>query len=159
MRAVVQRVRWAEVQVDGQAVGRIEHGLLVYAGVAEGDTAADAEYLADKVAGLRIFSDEQDKLNLSVRDVRGGVLAVSNFTLLADARKGRRPAFVKAARPEAAEPVHRAFVEALARRGVPVAQGKFGAAMRIFSEADGPVNIILDSPPPDSGAGGDPGDT
>jgi D-tyrosyl-tRNA(Tyr) deacylase len=154
MKAVVQRVRWAEVEVDGRVVGRVERGLLVYAGVAAGDTAQDAWKLADKVANLRIFEDEADKLNLSVQDVRGGVLAISNFTLLADARKGRRPAFAGAAGQEAAGPIFECFLAALRQTGLPVAQGVFGATMRIRSEADGPVNILLDL----SGAPPEPGE-
>ncbi len=148
MRAVIQRVRLASVAVDGETVGRIEQGLLVYIGVATTDGAADADYLAEKVANLRIFPDKQGKMNLSVQDVRGGVLAVPNFTLLADARKGRRPAFVKAAPPEQAEPLQEAFVSGLRDRGCPISRGVFGAHMLIDSLADGPVNIVLDSPPP-----------
>ena len=151
MKAVIQRVRWAEVEVDGRIVGRVERGLLVYAGVAVGDTAQEAWKLADKVANLRIFEDEGGKLNLSVQDVRGGVLAISNFTLLADARKGRRPAFVGAAPQEVAGPVFEGFVAALRATGVTVQQGLFGATMCIRSEADGPVNILLDIGPAGSG--------
>ena len=158
MKAVVQRVRWAEVEVGGRVVGRIERGLLVYAGVAVGDTLQEARRLADKVANLRIFEDDLGKLNLSVQDARGGVLAVSNFTLLADARKGRRPAFVAAAAKEAAAPVFEGFVGALRAAGLDVQQGVFGATMHIRSEADGPVNILLDMPaggPQGSGPAGD----
>jgi D-tyrosyl-tRNA(Tyr) deacylase len=144
MKAVVQRVRWAEVEVEGRVVGRIERGLLVYAGVAVGDTLQEARRLADKVANLRIFQDDAGKLNLSVQDARGGVLAVSNFTLLADARKGRRPAFVGAAGQEVAGPIFDGFVAALRAAGLTVGQGVFGATMHIRSEADGPVNILLD---------------
>ena len=144
MKAVIQRVRWAEVEVEGRVVGRIERGLLVYAGVAVGDTVQEARRLADKVANLRIFPDDLGKLNLSVQDARGGVLAVSNFTLLADARKGRRPAFVAAAGPEIAGPIFDGLVACLRAAGVPVQQGVFGATMHIRSEADGPVNILLD---------------
>lgn len=147
MKAVVQRVRWAEVEVEGRIVGRIEQGLLVYAGVAVGDTLQEAQKLADKVANLRVFEDDGGKLNLSVQDARGGVLAVSNFTLLADARKGRRPAFVRAAGQEVAALVFDGFVAALRAAGLSVQQGVFGATMHIRSEADGPVNILLDMPP------------
>ena len=146
MRALVQRVAEAAVEVDGRTVGRIGEGLLVYVGVAVGDTVRQAEWLAEKVAHLRIFRDEQEKLNRSVLDVGGEVLAVSNFTLLADARKGRRPAFVAAAGYEQARPVDEAFVEALRASGVAVATGSFGASMAVFSEGDGPVNIIIDTP-------------
>jgi D-tyrosyl-tRNA(Tyr) deacylase len=146
MKAIVQRVDWAEVNVDGEIVGRVEKGLLVYAGVARGDTAATAEKLAEKIANLRIFEDEQEKLNLSVRDARGGVLVISNFTLLADARKGRRPAFIDAAPHDQARPVHEALLAALRQQDVPVAAGEFGAHMNILSAANGPVNILLDVP-------------
>ncbi len=148
MRAVVQRVAWAEVEVDGRIVGRIEKGLLVYAGVAVGDGDAQACWLAEKVANLRIFTDEAGKLNLSVSDLGGGVLAISNFTVLADARKGRRPAFVAAAGADEAQPVHEAFLAALRGRDIGVATGVFGAKMAIRSEAAGPVNVVIDTPPP-----------
>jgi len=147
MRALVQRVAWAEVEVDGKVVGRIEKGLLVYVAVGVDDTAGDAAWLAERVANLRIFEDEAGKLNLSVQDARGGVLGVSNFTLLANARKGRRPAFAEAASFEQARPIHEAFLEGLKRRGVPVLTGVFGAKMAIRSQAAGPVNVIVDSPP------------
>ena len=146
MRAVVQRVAWAEVEVDGRVVGRIGKGLLVYVGVGVDDGPAEADWLAGKLAGLRIFTDREGKLNLSVKAVGGAVLAISNFTLLADARKGRRPAFTAAAAAEQAEPVHEAFLAALRQQGVDVQTGVFGAKMAIRSQADGPVNIIVDSP-------------
>ncbi len=146
MRALVQRVAWAEVEADGQVAGRIEEGLLVYVGIGAGDSAGDADWLAEKVAGLRIFEDEADKLNRSVRDVRGGVMVVSNFTLLADARKGRRPAFAAAAPAEQARPLHEAFLDALDKQGVRVETGLFGAKMAVRSQAAGPVNVIIDTP-------------
>jgi D-tyrosyl-tRNA(Tyr) deacylase len=148
MKAVLQRVSWAEVEVDGRVVGRIERGLLVYVGVRVGDDSAGAEKLAEKVAGLRIFQDAGDKLNLSVADVGGSVLAIPNFTLLADARQGRRPDFIDAARPEQAEPLYDAFLAALRRAGLSVATGCFRAHMHIRSQADGPVNILLELPAP-----------
>ena len=147
MRAIIQRVAWAEVEVEGRIVGRIEQGLLVYAGVGVDDGAVQARWLAEKVANLRILTDEAGKLNRSVRDVGGRVLAISNFTVLADARKGRRPAFVAAAGSEQARPVHEAFLQALRDEGVGVEMGVFGAKMAIRSQADGPVNVIVDSPP------------
>ncbi len=147
MRALVQRVGWAEVVADGRNVGRIEAGLLVYVAVGVDDTRADAEWLAAKIADLRIFEDEEGKLNMSVRDARGGVLAVSNFTLLADARRGRRPAFADAAPAEQAEPIHEAFVAALRGQALNVATGLFGARMAIRCRADGPVNVVIDTPP------------
>jgi D-aminoacyl-tRNA deacylase len=146
MRALVQRVHWAEVEVAGVIVGQIGHGLLVYAGIAPADTPADARNLAQKVVNLRIFGDDAGKLNLSVQDARGGVLAISNFTLLADARKGRRPEFSSAASGAVARPLHEEFVAALERGGVFVAGGVFGADMAVRSSADGPVNIIMDMP-------------
>ena len=149
MRALIQRVAWAEVEVDKEITGRIERGLLVYVGVCNIDTPADAEALACKVANLRIFEDTQGKLNLSVGDpaVDGGVLVISNFTLLADARKGRRPAFSAAAPGPVARPLHEKFATALAQQGCKVHQGVFGADMTIRSAADGPVNVIVDIPP------------
>jgi len=146
MRAVVQRVTQAYVEVAGEVTGRIEKGLLVYVGVGVGDTGEDARWLAGKIANLRIFTDGQGRLNRSALDVGGEVLAISNFTLLADARKGRRPAFVAAADGAAAEPIHRAFLDALQSAGVPVSTGIFGAEMTIHSQADGPVNLVIDSP-------------
>ncbi len=146
MKAVLQRVGHAEVTVDGTVAGDIDHGLLVYVGVAVGDTAAEARALADKIAALRIFTDEADKMNLSVRDVAGGLLVIPNFTLQADARKGRRPAFVNAARPEQAQPLFDAVAARLAALGCSVRTGVFGAHMHIDSRADGPVNIILEIP-------------
>jgi D-tyrosyl-tRNA(Tyr) deacylase len=146
MRAVIQRVSNAQVQVGEEVVARIEHGLLVYVGVAVGDQQPDAKRLAEKIAELRIFEDENGKLNISVRDAGGGVLAVPNFTVLADARKGRRPAFIDAARGEEAKKLFETFVEGLRACGCDVASGVFGASMAIQSTADGPVNIILDVP-------------
>ena len=146
MRALVQRVRRAQVEVGSAVVGSIGPGLVVYLGVGRSDTHAHARRLAEKVAGLRIFEDESDKLNRSVRDVNGGVLAIANFTLMADARKGRRPAFVDAAAPDQAEPLYGAFVQALVELCSQVATGKFRTHMIIRSEADGPVNIVLDVP-------------
>ena len=145
MRAIVQRVRQAEVEVDGRVTGRMERGLLVYVGVAPSDAQGDVDWLAGKVACLRIFQDDKGKMNLSVQDVGGGVLVVPNFTLLADAAKGRRPAFVGAAPPDLARGLYDALVSALAKVGCQVACGVFGAHMTIRSAADGPVNIILDT--------------
>ncbi|MFP4141098.1 MAG: D-aminoacyl-tRNA deacylase [Phycisphaerae bacterium] len=153
MRAVLQRVGSASVSVAGQTVGQLPPGagLLVYVGIAADDSADNAAKLAEKVANLRIFEDDDGRLNLSVLDVGGGVLVVPNFTLQADTRKGRRPAFVNAAPGQQARPLHEAFIEALESQGVPVRQGRFGAEMRIVSEAIGPVNVIVDIP---AGAGG-----
>ena len=158
MRALVQRVHWAEVEVAKRLVGRIEQGLLVYVGVGVADSLPDAQRLAEKVANVRIFEDDHDKLNLSCRDARGGVLAVSNFTLMADTRKGRRPAFVGAAPPDEAERLYEAFTETLEGHGCYVARGVFGAKMTVRSAAAGPVNVLIDVPPARSEPprGGDP---
>jgi len=145
MRAVVQRVSRARVDVDGDTVGAIEQGLLVLLGVQAPDTERDADYLAAKIVGLRIFNDAQGKMNLDVQDVHGGVLVVSQFTLYGDARKGRRPSFVQAAPPEKAEHLYEYFLEATAR-SVPVAHGVFGAHMQVHLVNDGPVTLLLDSP-------------
>ena len=147
MKAVLQRVRHAEVTVDSTVVGLIGAGLLVYVGAAVGDTPDEALKLAEKIAALRIFEDSDGKLNLSVRDVAGGVLVVPNFTLQADARKGRRPAFTGAARGDQARPLCQALTGFLAELGCQVATGVFGSHMLIDSQADGPVNIILDIQP------------
>ncbi len=149
MRLVVQRVSSAEVEADGQVVGRIGPGLLVYVGVARGDEPDQASSMAEKVANLRIFEDEQSKLNLPVRDCGGAVLAVPNFTLLADAQKGRRPALGAAAPAEQGKTVYAQFVAALRRFDCRPAAGVFGAHMIIRSVADGPVNIILETPQQD----------
>jgi D-tyrosyl-tRNA(Tyr) deacylase len=146
MRAVVQRVTRAEVRVGGEVVGRIGRGLLVLVGAGAGDEAADVAYLAEKVVNLRIFEDEEGKMNRSLLEVGGGLLAVSQFTLYGDARKGRRPSFVGALEPRAAEALYRDFVAAAARAGVAeVATGRFGAMMEVDLVNWGPVTILLDS--------------
>lgn len=144
MRAVVQRVAEATVTVDGATVGSIGRGLAVLVGVAPTDTVADARALADKLAGLRIFRDEADKMNLSVSDVGGAVLVVSQFTLYGDTRKGRRPSFVGAAQPDLAEPLVEATIAALEALGVPTATGRFGADMSVALTNDGPVTLVLE---------------
>jgi len=144
VRAVVQRVREAAVRVDGETVGAIGPGLLVLLGVREGDTRAEAEWLAAKVAGLRIFSDDQGKFNRSLTDVGGAVLIVSQFTLYGDARKGRRPDFTQAARPEVAEPLVDYFVAQLEAAGIPTATGRFGAAMDVQLVNHGPVTLLIE---------------
>jgi D-aminoacyl-tRNA deacylase len=145
MKAVLQRVTRAEVRVDGASVGAIERGLCVLVGVAQGDTAADADALAEKVATLRIFEDAAGKMNLSVADVSGGVLAVSQFTLLADTRRGRRPSFTEAMEPAAAERLFEHFCDAVRKRSLPVETGRFGATMHVDLVNDGPVTILLDT--------------
>ncbi|HPT83002.1 MAG TPA: D-aminoacyl-tRNA deacylase [Limnochordia bacterium] len=145
MRAVVQRVKQASVAVDGAVVGEIAHGLLVFLGVGQGDTSADAKYLAGKIAGLRLFSDEQGKMNLDVRDVGGAVLAVSQFTLYGDCRRGRRPSFSGAAAPDVAQALYEEFVAELKASGVPVATGRFQAHMEVSLVNDGPVTLLVSS--------------
>ncbi len=148
MRVVLQRVSQASVTVDGAVVGAIDAGLLLLVGVAPTDTEADARWLALKCVGLRIFADEQGKMNRSLLDVSGGILAISQFTLYGDSRKGRRPSFVGAARPSLAEPLYERFCILLEEAGVnPVARGRFGADMKVSLCNDGPVTLLLDSPP------------
>ncbi len=146
MKALIQRIQWAEVETNNEIVSQIERGLLAYVGISSSDTVDDAKWLANKIAGLRIFEDHNRKLSLSVQDARGGVLAVSNFTLMGNADKGRRPEFTAAAPGEAAERVYQAFLAALADTGCEVESGVFGADMTIRSAADGPVNIMVESP-------------
>jgi D-aminoacyl-tRNA deacylase len=143
VRAVVQRVSEARVVVDGRRVGEIGRGLAVLLGVARGDSEADAARLAGKVARLRIFEDEAGKFDRSLLDVAGEALVVSQFTLIADTRKGNRPSFTEAAPPEHAEPLYEAFCAALAELGVSVARGTFGARMAVELANDGPVTIVL----------------
>jgi len=145
LKAVIQRVTEASVSVGAETVGRIGPGLVVLLGVAQGDTAADACRLAEKTAGLRIFSDAEGRFNLSLLDTGGEALVVSQFTLLADSRKGRRPSFTGAAPPEEAKPLVGEYENALRRLGVRVAGGRFGAHMQVEILNDGPVTIILDS--------------
>lgn len=149
MRAVLQRVRRAKVTVADDAVGEIAHGWLVLLAVGPTDTAAAANGLAEKVANLRAFSDSDGKMNLSVQDVGGSVLVVSQFTLYGDCAKGRRPSFTGAAPPAVAEPLYEAFAAALKVRGVPVATGRFAADMQVELVNDGPVTFVLDSPASD----------
>lgn len=144
MRVVIQRVNQAAVTVDGQVVGAIGRGYLVLAGVRHGDTTETADWLARKVAGLRLFEDAQGLTNLSLTDVGGAVLVVSQFTLYADAHKGRRPSFSAAAPPEAAEPLITRFVQTLQTEGLPVATGVFRAHMQVSLINDGPVTILLE---------------
>jgi D-aminoacyl-tRNA deacylase len=145
MRAVIQRVSRAAVRVDGAVVGAVGRGLLVLLGVARGDGPDDAQALADKVAGLRIFEDPAGKMNLAVAEAGGGVLVVSQFTLLGDARKGNRPGFSDAAPPEEANALYEAVCDQLRARGLPVATGVFRAHMEVELVNDGPVTILLDS--------------
>ena len=145
MRCVIQRVTRARVTVDHETVGQIASGFMVLVGVQSGDTEADAAYCASKIAGLRVFEDEDDKMNLSLSDVHGGVLLVSQFTLLGDARHGRRPSFIAAARPEVAEPLLETMKAMLEEKGLHVETGRFRAHMDVELVNDGPVTILIDS--------------
>jgi len=145
MRAVIQRVLQAEVTVDGGQVGKIENGLLVYLGVGKEDTVNDAQFMADKLVNLRIFTEEAGKMNRSVQDVGGAILLVSNFTLHGDCRKGRRPGFDDAADPKPAMQLYEKVIELIAEQGTAVEKGAFGEYMHVSSINDGPVTFLLDS--------------
>jgi D-tyrosyl-tRNA(Tyr) deacylase len=145
MRAVLQRVTRARVLVNEEVVGRIDRGLLVLLGFCQGDGPAQAQWLADKVAGLRIFADDEGKMNRDVVEADGSILVVSQFTLYGDCQKGRRPSFIEAAAPELAVPLYEAFVNGLRARGIFVATGRFGAMMQVELVNDGPVTLIVDS--------------
>ena len=144
MKAVVQRVRKTTLSVDGQLISEIPFGLTVFLGVKTGDTEKEGAYIAKKIAGLRIFEDDNGKMNLSVKDVGGEVLLVSQFTLYGDASHGNRPSFTQAARPEIAEPLYEYVVRELSAYGIVVKTGVFGADMKIEQFNDGPVTILLD---------------
>jgi D-tyrosyl-tRNA(Tyr) deacylase len=144
MRVVLQRVSGARVTVEGRVTGEIGRGLLLLAGFTDGDTEQTLRWMADKVVGLRVFSDAEGKMNLSVEEVDGAVLVVSQFTLYGDARRGRRPSFVDAARPEVAVPLYESFVALLRAAGRPVATGEFGAMMQVELTNDGPVTLVLE---------------
>jgi D-tyrosyl-tRNA(Tyr) deacylase len=148
VKVVLQRVRRGRVSVDGDTIAVIERGLVVLIGVGQTDTMSEAEWLAEKCAVLRVFEDEQGKTNLSVQDVGGEVLVVSQFTLYADTRKGRRPSFINAAPPEIAQPLVDHFVDHLGGLGVSVQKGVFGAHMLVEIENDGPVTILIEREPP-----------
>lgn len=144
MRVVLQRVREASVTVAGRETGRIDAGFLLLVGFTHGDTATEVEWMADKVLGLRLFTDAEGKMNLDLSAVNGSLLVVSQFTLYGDAAKGRRPSFIDAARPELAIPLYEAFISALRSRGVTVATGEFGAEMQVQLVNDGPVTLLLE---------------
>ena len=146
MRAVVQRVKESSVKTNGEIVGQIGPGLLVLLGVAKGDGANDVAYLANKILNLRIFEDDDGKMNRSLLEIGGELLAVSQFTLLADCRKGRRPSFIAAADPEKATELYEKFVEQIRQKGVAVQTGRFRAMMEVALINDGPVTIIIESP-------------
>lgn len=145
MRAVIQRVKESSVTIDGEVVGKIGAGLLVLLGVADDDGAADAEALAAKIPVLRIFEDDNAKMNRSLLDVGGSMLVVSQFTLLGDCRKGRRPSFIKAAQPDKATKLYNHFIDLVKNQGVTVETGRFGAMMDVALINDGPVTLILES--------------
>lgn len=145
MRACIQRVSQARVVVEGEVTGEIGRGLLVLLGVAAADTDAELTWLADKIAGLRIFDDGEGKMNLSLADVGGGMLVVSQFTLYGDCRKGRRPSFIDAAPPEMAEAMYERFVAQVAKSGIPTATGRFRTMMAVELVNDGPVTIWIDT--------------
>lgn len=144
MKAVVQRALDARVEVDGQICGQIEKGLVVFVGVAGEDSEANAQKLAQKLVGLRIFNDESGRFNHSIKDVGGSILLVSNFTLCGDARKGNRPSFIAAAMPDVAERLYERLATLLREQGLTVETGSFGADMRVFVQNDGPVTLILE---------------
>lgn len=145
MRCVIQRVTQASVAIDGETVGRCGHGFLVLIGVHVNDTDADLKYMEEKVPNLRVFEDAAGKMNLSLKDVGGEILAVSQFTLYGDARGGRRPSFIEAARPEKAVPMYVGLVESWRSQGIHVETGRFGADMQVSLVNDGPVTILMDS--------------
>ncbi|WP_420631469.1 D-aminoacyl-tRNA deacylase [Candidatus Leptofilum sp.] len=144
MRALLQRVSSANVTVDDRIIGQIDRGFVILLGVTHSDTTAEADWLANKIAGLRLFEDEASKMNLSLAEVAGSVLVVSQFTLYGDARKGRRPSFTAAARPQQAEPLVDYFCERLRQSGLMVATGQFGAMMQVNIQNDGPVTLMLE---------------
>jgi D-tyrosyl-tRNA(Tyr) deacylase len=144
MRALLQRVSSANVTVDGRIIGQIERGFVILLGVTHGDTTAEADWLSHKIAGLRLFEDEHGKMNLGLTEVGGSLLVVSQFTLYGDARKGKRPSFTAAARPEQAEPLVDYFCSQLRQAGITVATGQFGAMMQVTIHNDGPVTLLLE---------------
>lgn len=145
MRAVVQKVAQGRVTVDNEITGEIGQGLLVFLGVTHDDTQTDAKYMAEKIANLRIFEDDDDKLNLSIKDIGGAVLSISQFTLYGDCRRGRRPSFTDAARPDAANALYEQFNQLLENEGVRVQTGRFQTHMMVDLTNDGPVTVLLDS--------------
>ena len=146
MKTVIQRVSNASVSIEGVVKGEIQKGFLILLGITHTDTEKDVKWMVDKVSGLRVFEDENGKMNLSLQDVGGELLIVSQFTLYGDARKGRRPSFVEAARPEKAVPLYEKFIALAKEKGINVATGEFGADMKVNLVNDGPVTLIIDSP-------------
>lgn len=146
MKSVIQRVSEASVTIDGVVHGEIKKGFLVLLGITHSDTEKDVKWMVDKISGLRVFEDEDGKMNLSLEDVKGELLIVSQFTLYGDAKKGRRPSFIEAARPEKAIPLYEKFIELAKSKNITVATGEFGADMKVSLLNDGPVTLIIDSP-------------
>ncbi|MCF7826528.1 MAG: D-tyrosyl-tRNA(Tyr) deacylase [Candidatus Marinimicrobia bacterium] len=145
MIAVLQRVSSGEVKISGRSRGKIDKGYVILLGVAEDDSQQDADWLAEKIVGLRIFEDENEKMNLSIKDVEGKALVISQFTLLADYKRGRRPGFTKAARPDKAIPLYEYFMDQLWHQGIEVEKGEFGAEMQVHIMNEGPVTLVMDS--------------
>lgn len=145
MKAVIQRVTRASVAIDGQVVGEIGPGMMILLGIHEADTQEDVDYLVRKISMMRIFTDPDGKMNLAIDAVNGAILSISQFTLYADTKKGNRPSFVKAARPETAIPLYEAFNEGLRQAGITVATGEFGADMQVSLVNDGPVTVVVDT--------------
>lgn len=145
MKAVIQKVSQAAVEVENETVAEIKRGLVVLLGINQEDEKADAEYLAKKVPNLRVFEDDEQKMNLNIQEIGGEILAISQFTLYADTRKGRRPSFIKAAPPEKADPLYEYFVELIQNSNIEVKKGIFGAMMQVKIFNEGPVTIIIDS--------------
>lgn len=145
MKVVVQRAKNAKVLVENEVVGEIEYGLMILVGVTHGDSEEDIQYLADKIVNLRIFEDEEGKMNLSLLDVKGSILSVSQFTLYGDTRKGRRPSFINAAKPDIANTLYERLNEVIREKGVNVETGKFGAMMDVQFTNEGPVTLIIES--------------
>ena len=145
MRVLIQRVSDASVKIEGEIKGRIDHGLLLLVGIEHEDTSEDIEWLVKKIVQMRIFSDAEGKMNLSVQDVAGSALVISQFTLHASTKKGNRPSYIRAARPEVAVPLYEQFIQTLAAQNIPVETGEFGADMKVQLTNDGPVTIWIDS--------------
>lgn len=145
MKAVIQRVSQAQVSIDGETVGSIAQGFMILLGIHEADTTEDVAYLVRKISKLRVFEDNDGKMNVSIQEVKGSILSISQFTLYAETKKGNRPSFIEAARPEKAIPLYELFNEQLAQQEIPVETGKFGADMAVSLVNDGPVTIIIDT--------------
>ena len=145
MKIIIQRINFAEIFVNNKFKGKIQKGIVAYVGVTTGDTVKDIDFCIDKLLNLRIFNDENDKMNLSVKDINGELLVVSNFTIYGNTKKGRRPSYTDSAPAEKAEKIYNQFVQKLEKTGIGFETGEFGQYMRIVSENDGPVNLIIDS--------------